>query len=372
PQGTFTVDATGSVLFTPDANYNGTVSIQYTVRDNEGATSDPATITITVTPVNDKPVAVNDSRTINEDNSAIINVIGNDTDADGSIVPNSVDLNPATPGIQTGLTVAEGTFTVDASGVVTFVPVSNFFGTVVINYTVTDNDGAVSDPATITVVVNPVNDPPVANNDVASTPQGQSITLNLLTNDLDVDGTIDASTVDLNPATGVIDKTRTIASGTYTVDNSGVLTFTPVPAFSGTSTITYNVADNLGAKSNNATISILVNFVNQPPVANDDAVTTTEDNPSAINVLANDTDDGTIVTATVDLKPNVGGIQNSITGPEGTFVVNGSGVVTFTPAQNFSGSAVVSYTVNDNIGVTSNVATLTVTVTPANDPPVAN
>lgn len=372
PQGTFTVDATGSVLFTPDANYNGTVSIQYTVRDNEGATSDPATITITVTPVNDKPVAVNDSRTINEDNSAIINVIGNDTDADGSIVPNSVDLNPATPGIQTGLTVAEGTFTVDASGVVTFVPVSNFFGTVVINYTVTDNDGAVSDPATITVVVNPVNDPPVANNDVASTPQGQSITLNLLTNDLDVDGTIDASTVDLNPATGVIDKTRTIASGTYTVDNSGVLTFTPVPAFSGTSTITYNVADNLGAKSNNATISILVNFVNQPPVANDDAVTTTEDNPIAINVLANDTDDGTIVTATVDLNPNVGGIQNSITGPEGTFTVNGSGLVTFTPALNFHGTALVSYTVNDNIGVTSNVATLTVTVTPVNDPPVAN
>ncbi len=372
PQGTFTVDATGSVLFTPVTNFNGTASIQYTVTDNEGSTSDPATITITVSPINDKPVAVNDSRTVNEDNSAVINVVGNDTDADGTIVVNSVDLNPSAAGIQTGLTVAEGTFSVDASGVVTFVPVSNFFGTVIITYTVSDNDGAVSDPATITVVVNAVNDPPVANNDVASTPQGQSITLNLLTNDLDVDGTINAATIDLNPATGAVDKTRTIASGTYSVDNSGTLTFTPVPAFSGTSTITYNVADNLGAKSNNATISILVNFVNQPPVANDDAVTTTEDAPISVNVLSNDTDDGTIVTSTVDLNPTVGGIQNSIAGPEGTFVVNGTGVVTFTPALNFSGSAVVSYTVNDNIGVTSNIATLTVTVSPVNDAPVAN
>jgi gliding motility-associated-like protein len=370
-QGTFAVDVVGNVTFTPVLNFFGTATIQYTVNDNEGATSDPADIVVTVNSVNDKPVANPDAKTVNEDNAAVINVIGNDTDVDGTIVATTVDLNPAVPGIQTSLSVPEGTFSVDASGVVTFVPINNFFGTVVITYTVNDNDGATSDPATITITVNPVNDPPIANNDVASTSQGQAVSLNVLANDIDVDGTINAATVDLNPGAGGIQTTRTVASGTYEVDGTGMVTFTPVGTFSGTSSISYTVQDNAGATSNIATISILVNFVNNAPVANDDAATTNEDTAVSLNVVSNDTDDGTINAATVDLNPSVAGIQNSITTAEGTFTVNGSGVVTFTPSLNFNGTVSITYTVEDNIGETSNIATITITVTPVNDAPVA-
>ncbi|MCK7460628.1 MAG: Ig-like domain-containing protein [Sphingobacterium sp.] len=63
-QGTYAVDASGVVTFTPAANYNGTATpVNYRVNDNSGATSNTATITITVTAVNDPPVAVNDAVT---------------------------------------------------------------------------------------------------------------------------------------------------------------------------------------------------------------------------------------------------------------------------------------------------------------------
>lgn len=371
-EGTWVVDSDGIVTFTPTANYFGTASIQYTVRDNEGLTSDPASITVEIASVNDKPVAVNDSRTINEDTNAVFNVVANDTDVDGQVVASTVDLDIATPGIQSSLSVPEGEFAVDSDGVVTFVPLTNFFGSVTISYTVNDNEGATSDPATITITVNAVNDPPIANNDVENTSQNVPVTINILANDIDVDGTINPVTVDLLPSTpAVADKTRTVASGTYSVDNAGVVTFTPVASFSGTSSITYTVKDNLGATSNAATISVLVDFVNTAPVANDDNATTEEDTPVVIEILANDTDDGSLVPASVDLNTTADGIQTTRTTPEGTFTVV-SGVVTFTPVLNFNGTATIQYTVEDNIGVRSEPATITVTVTPVNDPPVAN
>ena len=372
PEGTFTADAAGNVTYTPTANFSGSVTVRYSVNDNEGATSDPAQIVVTVNTVNDKPVAVADSRVINEDNSVAVNVVANDTDVDGTINPATVDLDPGTPGIQTSRSLPEGTFTADAAGVVTFVPANNFFGSVALNYTVNDNAGLTSDPVAITITVNSINDAPIANNDVANISQGQVATFNVVTNDIDVDGTINAATVDLDPVTAGIQNTRTIAAiGTYTVNASGVVTFTPLTTFSGTSSITYTVQDNAATTSNAATISVLVNFVNQAPTANDDAITTTEDVPISFSVVANDTDDGTINTGTVDLNTATSGVQSTITTASGTFTVNGSGVVTFTPALNFNGTATTTYTVNDNIGVASNVANITVTINPANDAPVA-
>ena len=371
PQGNYTVDANGIVTFTPALNFNGTSSITYTIMDHEGATSNAATITVTVNPGNDKPVALNDSRTTNEDTPVTISVLSNDSDVDGTIVPSSVDLNPAVAGIQNSLVTDEGTYTVNASGVVTFTPANNFFGTSVITYVISDDEGLVSDPATITVTVTPANDPPIANNDIASTDQNVQVSFNVTTNDIDVDGTVNVATVDLNPGTGGIQNTRIVPGGTYSVDATGLVTFVPMLNFSGTSSITYTVNDNAGATSNAATISVLVNFVNQKPVAVNDVATTNEDTPVTINVLSNDTDDGSLIATTVDLNVVLSGIQTSFSTSEGTYTVNNTGVVTFTPALNFTGTSSISYTVNDNIGETSNVATITVIVNGVNDPPVA-
>ncbi len=100
-------------------------------------------------------------------------------DVEGAINPATVDLDPAAPGIQFSLTTRTGTPSVDNAGVVTYYPVRNFTGIVSISYTVEDNDGAGFPAATITVTVSPVNDAPVAVDDIVPTnedthPDGKS------------------------------------------------------------------------------------------------------------------------------------------------------------------------------------------------------
>ena len=155
---------TGEITFTPNADFNGTTTFTYSVCDlGTPIYCDTATVTVTVTPVNDAPVANNDTPSTPEDTPVTINILANDTDVDGTLVPGTIDLDPATPGVQTTFTVAgQGTFTVDpVTGVVTFVPASNFVGTVNMSYSVCDNGTPL--PAqcgvatvTVTVVFDPI------------------------------------------------------------------------------------------------------------------------------------------------------------------------------------------------------------------------
>jgi gliding motility-associated-like protein len=373
PAGTFTVNSSGVVTFVPSTNFNGIASITYTVQDDAGTTSNAATATVTVNSVNSDPIANNDATTTNEDAAVSVNVTTNDTDADGTINAATVDLNPTSAGIQSSHTIAEGTFTVNNAGLVTFTPISNFNGNASISYTVNDNVGTTSNAASITITVTSVNDLPVANADAAATTEATAVTLNVTTNDTDVDGTIDVTTVDLNTTTAGIQNTNTTAAGTFAVNTSGVLTFTPTGTFSGSASLSYRVNDNSGGTSNAATITIAVTAVNDPPIANDDATSTNEDTSVTLNLVANDTDeDGTINVATVDLNTTIAGIQSTITTAAGTYTVNTSGIVSFAPAANFNGIAIANYTVNDNGGLTSSPATITITITAANDAPVAS
>jgi gliding motility-associated-like protein len=372
--GTFSVNTSGVLTFTPVSNFNGVASITYTVNDDKGLTSDPATVTIQVNAVNDSPVAVNDSKSTNEDTPITsFNILANDSDPDGGNELNlaSVDLNLAEDGIQHSFT-SSGIFTVDNNGNLSYSPATNFYGTVTISYTISDKSGAISNVATITITVNPVNDPPIAVSDQA-TSSGQAVSFSVVSNDIDVDGTVNAATVDLNTGASGIQNTLTVSGqGTYVVNSAGVVTFTPVSNFNGSSIINYTVNDDQGKTSNVATITVLVNLVNQNPVANNDAATTAEDTPVNINILANDTDDGSINKATVDLVPNDPAPNTTYNSGSGIFSVNTQGVVTFTPLANFNGQVTANYTVSDNLNAVSNIATITVTVTSVNDPPVAN
>ncbi|HTJ49884.1 MAG TPA: tandem-95 repeat protein [Cyclobacteriaceae bacterium] len=371
--GTFSVDNSGVVTYTPALNFNGTASTDYTVNDADGGTSNDATIKITVNPINDAPVAVNDATSTNEDNSVTLNVVSNDTDVEGNgtINVSTVDLDVSTPGIQNTFS-SSGTFSVSSVGVVTYVPAANFNGSVSISYTVNDNAGATSNAATISITVNPVNDLPQANDDATVTDENVAVTLNVVTNDTDVEGPVNAASVDLDTGVSGIQNTKTTGQGTFTVNGSGVVTYTPLTNFVGTATLQYTVNDNSGATSNSATISITVNFVNQAPVAHDDAATTNEDVAVTINVTANDENDGLFDLSSVDLDPATAGIQSTRSTADGNYSVNTStGIVTYTPALNFNSSTSITYTVKDNLGLVSNVATITITVTPVNDPPVA-
>ncbi len=371
--GTLANNGNGTFTYTPSST--GNFSFTYTVKDNDGLDSNLATVNINVSvpvPVNNPPTANPDSANTKAGTPVTLNIVSNDSDSDGTVIPSTVDLDPNTAGFQSSYTVSDqGTFTADASGNVTFTPLPTFAGTSTIPYTINDDDGAPSNQANISVTVAP-NQPPVAANDSAETLSNTPVTLTVVSNDTDPDGSINNASVDLDPATPGIQNTYTKeGEGTFTVNASGIVTFTPANNFSGISTIPYTVNDNLGKTSNPANISITV--VNRPPVANNDIAATTSGTSVTVNVVENDSDpDGTIDPATVDLDPNTPGIQQTFTIPDqGTFTTDPSGNVTFvfTPLPTFEGSASASYVVNDDKGATSNPASITITVT--NSPPVA-
>ena len=166
----------------------------------------------------------------------------------------------------------------------------------------TDNDGA-KDTATVTVSVDDVNDAPVAIDDAVTTSEDTSQTIDVTDNDYDVDGTIDPTTVEIvnNPANGTL------------VNNvDGTVTYTPNADFNGPDSFTYTVQDDDGATSNEATVIIGVDDINDAPVAVDDAASTAEDTSQVIDVTGNDYEiDGTIVAWDVTVQATNGAVANN-------------------------------------------------------------
>ncbi len=332
PDGQVTINQDGTVTFTPNPNFNGTTTVTYTISDGNGGTS-TATVTLNVTAVNDVPVANPSSATTNEDTPVILPVLANDNDADGD------------PLTVVAASAANGTVTILPDGTVRYAPNANFNGTDTITYTISDGKGGTS-TSTVTVNVVAINDIPVASNDSATTPEDQPVTIPVLANDSDADG---------NPLTII---SATSPNGTVTINPDGTITFTPNPNFNGPATISYTVSDGKGGFAT-ATASINVTPVNDAPIARDDNVVTPEDTPLRITPLANDSDvDGNPLTIIAATSPN------------GTVTINPDGTITFVPDRDFNGTTSISYQISDGKGGFA-VATINVSVTPVNDPPVA-
>ena len=186
---------------------------------------------------NQAPVAVNDSVTVDENNAVAIAVLNNDSDADGD--PLTVD------SFAQG---QNGTVT-NSNSVLTYTPKANFNGTDSFTYTISDGRGGLA-TATVNIVVNSVNDRPVAENDSVSTDEGVAVSLNVLNNDDDVDGD------DLS-LTGASDP----ANGTVSSNANGLTTYTPDPGFFGSDTFIYTVSD--GSLSATGSVTVTVNEVNE-------------------------------------------------------------------------------------------------------------
>ena len=330
-----------SVTFTPAPNFNGTTTFTYTISDGNGGTA-TATVTVTVTPVNDPPDAVDDSFTVAEDSGATaLDVLANDTSA------------PDTGETLTVISVtqpADGTVSL-VSGVVRFTPAANFSGVTRFTYTISDGNGG-TDTATVTVNVTHVNHPPVANNDTFSVPEdGVDVALNVLANDSTAPDTGETLTITAatQPANGSV---------TFT---SSVVDFTPAPNFFGTTTFTYTISDGNGGTAT-GTVTVTVDPVNDPPTATADSFSVAEDSgPTVLDVLANDSylpDAPETLTIASVSQPANGSV---------TFTASN---LTFTPAPNFNGTTTFTYRILDGNGGSA-VGTVTVTVTPVNDPPTA-
>ncbi|MDY6999530.1 MAG: Ig-like domain-containing protein, partial [Actinomycetota bacterium] len=253
--GTFVLNADGSFSYTPDSGYAGTDSFSYTADDGTVASA-PATVTLTVNPVNDPADLGNDTATVIEGSTGnVINVLANDSDPDGELTITA-----------TG-TAANGTTAVTADGrSVLYTPASDYTGTDTFTYTVADPDGGTG-TATVTVtVIGAANEPPVA-----GPPGEQTVILETgrVSGDLgftDPEGAFLDYTVDSAPLLG-----------TVTIDFLGNYSYTPDPenrpAFGeddDTDTFTVTATDPAGASAT-TTITVPVvaelNAENQAPVA---------------------------------------------------------------------------------------------------------
>ncbi len=339
--GDLTLNADGSFTYTPNADFNGADSFTYVANDGTDNSDPPATVAITVNPVNDAPVPAPDAYGTPEDTILDVNaatgVLANDTDVDGDTLNVVGNTQPA-----------NGSLVLNTDGSFTYTPNANYNGTDTFSYDVSDGTVTVTNTASV-ITVAAVNDPPVAADDTATTDEDTAVIIPVLANDTDADG--DALTV-----TG----TSTPANGSVVINADNTVTYTPGANFVGTDSFTY-VANDGTADSNTATVTITVNGVNDAPVAVDDTVTTAEDTAVTGNVLANDSDpDGpAALTAALGTGPSNGALSLAT---DGSF--------TYTPNANFNGPDSFTYVANDGL-LDSNVATVTITVTPVNDAPVA-
>jgi hypothetical protein len=309
---------TGAITYTPNAGFAGSDSLAYEICDGADA-CDTATVSITVGGLNDAPVAADDGATTDEDTVIEVDVAANDTDEDGNLDVSSVTVLSGP---------AHGLAGVDtATGAITYTPDADFNGTDSLTYEICDTD-AVCDTATVTFTVTAVNDDPVANDDTASIAGEGSVVVDVLDNDIDVDGT-------LNPASVTV--TSGPANGSVTIDSaSGAITYSPDAGFAGVDQFVYEVCDDGGAC---ATATVRVS-VNGAPIADDDTAATVGGTPVAIDVLDNDTDpDGSLDPDTLRV----------IDGPsQGTVSVDpDTGVVTYTPDADASGTDTFRYEICD-------------------------
>ncbi|MDJ0843665.1 tandem-95 repeat protein [Crocosphaera sp.] len=188
---------------------------------------------------NSPPVANNDAVQINEDQSVTIDVLANDSDADGDFL------------FISNLTESSNGNVVDnGDGTITYTPNNNFNGNDSFSYSISDLQGG-RDTATVNLTINPLNDAPLATNDLVRTVSDTSTVINVLNNDDDVDGD-----------TLTIQQFSDAANGILTNNNDGSFTYTPNQGFIGTDSFTYTVTD--GQELATATAQITVSLDGNP------------------------------------------------------------------------------------------------------------
>jgi hypothetical protein len=229
----------GRLGYTPGPDFFGPDAFTYRA-DDAGGASNVATVSVTVNPVNDAPVAGDDTLTTNEDTTVTVpgpGVLANDTDVD------SAALTAGSAGA-----ALHGTVIVGADGSLAYTPTTNFNGTDTFTYVVDDGQGG-TDTGLVTVTVVPVNDAPTAAGDAYVTGAGTPLTLGapgVLGNDADVDGDALTAGSPSDPP-----------GGSVSLSPDGSLTYTPDAGFSGTDAFTYVAGDGQGGSAT-ATVTITV------------------------------------------------------------------------------------------------------------------
>ncbi|TOF46054.1 RTX toxin, partial [Vibrio parahaemolyticus] len=320
----------GVATINPTADWNGSEILTFTATDPSGE-SVSQTVNFTVAPVVDIEA---DSTNVVEDTPTIINVLGNDTfEGKDKVVSLDAENGPK-----------NGTVIVNNDGTVTYTPNDNYVGKDAFTYIVTS--GGVSESTTVEVNVTPVNDAPVAKDDIATTQEDTAVTIDVLPNDTDVDGDkLSIQSASVPEAQGKVE----------IVD--GKLVFTPAENFNGDAEITYTVTD--GALTDQATVKVSVNAVNDTPVVESNI---------ADQALAEDFTPYTIDlnTAFSDVDNVDGELTFSVSGNSNIQVAIVNGIATITPTADWNGSETLTFTATDPSGESVS-QTVNFTVAPVAD-----
>ncbi|MCA9125425.1 MAG: tandem-95 repeat protein [Planctomycetales bacterium] len=360
--GSVTIDTMGTsdsaddvVLYTPNSNFFGTDTFTYSMNDTAtGSLASIGTVTVTVTGVNDPVQLVNDMASATEDTPATIAIstlLSNDSPG-----PNETAQTLTLTAVNA---VGSGGMVAISGNNVIYTPAADFNGTFLFTYTAQDNGTpSESATATVTVIVDPVNDNPIANPDTANAVEDTAAmyqTIAFTSND--AAGPANESTQELSI---VAVSASSAAGGTVALAGTTV-TYTPPTDFNGTDTFTYTLSDGQGGTAT-GTVTVSVAAVNDAPTAVADTVRAFKDNPlniPAADLLANDLKGPANESSQTLTIVSVAATANT----NGTVVLNSDGSVTYTPTAGYTGPASFDYTIQDNGGGTnSSTGTVNVTV----------
>ena len=336
-----------NLTLTPVAHAFGTGAVVITVEDPTGL-QDVVTVPVLVASVNDTPTAQDETYTLSEDEVFQVGVdqgvLLNDGDADGDLLSVVVTASPSL-----GFLILDP----NGGGGFTFVPDADASG--LDSFTYVASDGlADSDPATVTLDIQPANDAPVAMPDSYTLDEDDTLVVlgedGLLANDTDVDADPLVIVVDSQPNYGV-----------WNLDLDGGFTYTPDPGWSGLDRATYHVSDGTDVSAT-VTVDLEVTGSNDAPTVSGDYYTAVEDTPLVVDgadgVLLDDIDeDGDELTAVLVDGASFGSVT-----------LEADGGFTYAPVENYFGPDTFTYTASDGV-LDSGVATVTLQIEPVNDPP---
>jgi gliding motility-associated-like protein len=314
---------------------SGVTTVTWTVTDN-GGNSVSCLMTVTVvTP----PVAVDDAVTVQENTSAEIDLLANDTDCNNSLDAGTVTIVTA---------ASHGVVTINPeNGVATYTPAAGFSGADTFTYSVCNADG-LCDEGNVTIQVISVNKAPYALNDINTTFINTPARGWVLTNDIDPDDD------ELTVSTTLV---VTASNGTVTISANGNYTYTPNSGFTGKDSFKYLVCDQSGlcdeAEVFLSVIPRSVKDINRNPVAIEDNYFGKKDVPVFGNLLSNDFDpDGNSIT--ISTSP--------ISGPSiGVLEINTNGTFSYFPSNGYTGVISFVYQICDN-GTPSTCSQAVVTI----------
>lgn len=329
-RGTVTItDATtGAFSYTPDANFNGLANFTFSASDGS-LVSNIGTVTITVNAVNDAPTASNGSLTTDEDTATTGTLVASDID--------SATLSFSL--VSTANAHGSVTITNTATGAFSYTPDEDFSGSA--SFTFLANDGTLdSNIGTVTITVNPVNDMVVAIDGSLTTNEDTATTGTLMASDLD----------NSVLAYSLFSTTNAHGSVSITNNTTGAFSYTPDPNFSGSASFTF-LANDGTVVSNIGTVMITVNAVNDAP-----SFTKGADQTGSLSSVAQTVPHW---ASGISAGPadEAGQLVNFLvsTNNDALFsvlpAISADGTLTYTLANNATGSATVSVRIHDNGGI---------------------